>query len=65
MTEEPVPYSEHAPVQGSSAQEPEGMTEGERREWEQYHADQQLAQQANRLDLNHGSATINKEESLR
>jgi hypothetical protein len=65
MTDEPVPYSEHAPVQGSSAQEPEDMTEGERREWEQYHADQQLAQQANRLDLNHGSATFNKEESLR
>jgi hypothetical protein len=65
MTEEPVPYSEHAPVQGSSAQEPEGMTEGERREWEQYHADQQLAQQANQLDFNHEPEKINKEESLR
>lgn len=68
-SEEPAPYTEH-PVAASSAQPPvahaptaqtEGMTEGERLEWEQYYADQQLAQQANRLDLNHGK----EDESLR
>jgi len=60
--EEPAPYTEH-PDAASSVQPPvaqamtartEGMTEGERLEWEQYYADQQLAQQANRLELHHG-----------
>jgi hypothetical protein len=42
------------------------MTEGERLEWEQYYADQQLAAQANRLDLNQGSSGAEaKNESLR
>jgi hypothetical protein len=41
----------------------EEMDEGERREWEQFHADQELAQRAGGLDLNAGQAT--KDESLR
>jgi hypothetical protein len=49
---------EHAP---QTATVPEGLTEGERLEWEQHYADQQLAEQANKLVLNHGD----KEESLR
>lgn len=65
MTEEPVPYAQPAPVNASTAQPTEEMTEGERREWEQYHADQQLAQQTDRLDLNHGSSAADREESLR
>jgi hypothetical protein len=68
-TNEPAPYTEHSigasstqsPVAQVSAAQTEGMTEGERLEWEQYYADQQLAQQANRLDLNHGK----EDESLR
>jgi hypothetical protein len=40
---------------------PEGLTEGERLEWEQHYADQQLAEQANKLILDHGD----KDESLR
>jgi len=59
FTEEPAPYTENA---SQTVQQPEGLTEGERLEWEQYYADQQLAAQANRLDLNHGDA---KDESLR
>jgi hypothetical protein len=48
----------HAP---QTAVAPEGLTEGERLEWEQHYADQQLAEGANKLVLNHGD----KEESLR
>jgi len=40
---------------------PEGLTEGERLEWEQHYADQQLSEQTNKLVLNHG----NNDESLR
>jgi len=40
---------------------PEGLTEGERLEWEQHYADQQLAEQANKLVLDHGD----KDESSR
>jgi hypothetical protein len=68
-TDEPAPYTEHpigtsstqAPVSQASPAQTEGMTEGERLEWEQYYADQQLAQQANTLVLNHGK----EDESLR
>jgi hypothetical protein len=66
FTDEPAPYTEHA-AQGTSPSIPlqqEAMTVGERLEWEQYHADQQLAEQANRLDLNHGAAQ-HESESLR
>jgi hypothetical protein len=41
------------------------MTEGERLEWEQHYADQQLAEEANRLDLNHGAGAGKEDESLR
>jgi hypothetical protein len=57
FTDEPKDI-EHAP---QTAVAPEGLTEGERLEWEQHYADQQLAEQANKLVLNHGD----KDESLR
>jgi hypothetical protein len=57
FTDEPKDI-EHAP---QTAVTPEGLTEGERLEWEQHYADQQLAEQTNKLVLNHGD----KEESLR
>jgi hypothetical protein len=56
FADEPAPYTEHAPQTA-----PEGLTEGERLEWEQHYADQRLADQANKLVLNHGD----KDESLR
>lgn len=40
------------------------MDESERREWEQFHADQELAQRAGQLDLNQGQAGA-RDESLR
>lgn len=57
FTDEPKDI-EHTP---QTATVPEGLTEGERLEWEQYYADQQLAEQANKLVLNHGD----RDESLR
>jgi hypothetical protein len=57
FTDEPKDM-QHAP---QTAVAPEGLTEGERLEWEQHYADQQLAEQANKLVLNHGD----KDESLR
>lgn len=39
------------------------MDEGERREWEQFHADQELAQRAGGIDLN--ANQVAKDESLR
>jgi len=57
FTDEPKDI-EHTP---QTTTVPEGLTEGERLEWEQYYADQQLAEQANKLVLNHGD----RDESLR
>ena len=54
-------YAEQAPTGASATQD---MDEGERREWEQFHADQELAQRAGQISIVEGSDRPN-EESLR
>lgn len=51
-------YADHPPSDPatSGAVDTTQMTEGERREWEQYYADQELAQRAGQVDLNQGGA---------
>lgn len=69
--EVPVPaYETAVPVSESYASQPPAMhtgemDESERREWEQFHADQELAQRAGGLDLNAAYQTGGKDEPLR
>lgn len=54
-------YADQPPVGPPPAHDE--MDEGERREWEQFHADQELAQRAGGIDLN--ADQVAKDESLR
>lgn len=59
---------DQGPVSPAATTMPEGMTEGERREWEEYYADQQLAQQANQMRIGEKTSAgtaEDKDESLR